>query len=174
VIVREPGRDKWLVIDQAVVRNPRLSHRARGILCLLLSMPDDWRVNAEWVAMHGSEGRDAVRAALKELEEAGHIIRHKSQDAFGRWYTHSVVYEQPVDRGVDNWATEDGFPGVGKPGANRNTYKEVSTHLVTDMTKQSCTLLCTTCGGAGQVVSPTNNINQCPTCNGDGLDGTDR
>jgi hypothetical protein len=169
MIVREPGRDKWLVIDQAVVRNPTLSHRARGILCLLLSMPDDWKVNAEWIAMHGSEGRDAVRAALKELEDAGHIIRHKTQDAFGRWHTHSVVYEQPVDHSVDNCATEDGKPGVGFPGAKRNTDKEVLIQVTTDMTKEPTPQLCTTCQGDGRVISPTNTITTCGHCLGDGL-----
>lgn len=176
MIVREPGRNRWAVIDQAVIRNPRLSHRARGILCLLLSMPDDWRVNAEWIAMHGSEGRDAVRAALKELEDAGHIIRHKHQDAFGRWTTHSVVYEQPVHTDVDNQPTEDGFPGVGFPGANRSTYEEVLTHKTPDMTQEPRRRLCTKCGGAGRIVGPIKpyNVMDCPRCGGDGLGDQDR
>jgi len=175
MIIREPGRNRWAVIDQAVIRNPALSHRARGILCLLLSMPDDWRVNAEWIAMHGSEGRDAVRAALKELEQAGHIIRHKHQDAFGRWTTHSVVYEQPVDRGGENNDTEDGFPGVGFPGANRSTDEEVLTPKALDMVQEREPNLCTRCRGEGRIVGPIKPYvpMHCPKCGGDGL-GTDR
>ena len=169
MIVREPGRHRWVVIDQAVVRNPRISHRARGILCLLLSMPDHWEVNADWVAMHGSEGRDAVRAALRELEDAGHMIRHKAQDDKGRWYSRWVVYEQPVDRTVDKWPTEDGFPGVGSPGANRSTEKEVLITRTTDMTTEHDPRLCTTCAGNRYVLDQHNNPNQCHTCGGAGL-----
>jgi len=175
VIVREPGRNRWVVIDQDIIRNQRISHRARGVLCLLLSMPDDWRVNAEWIAMHGTEGRDAVRAALAELEAAGHIVRHKAQDAYGRWSTTSVVYEQPVHRGGDKQCTEDGFPGVGFPGANRSTDEEVLTHKALNMTEEPEPKLCTKCQGSGRIVGPTppHHPMHCPRCGGDGV-GTDR
>ena len=177
MIVREPGRDRWVVIDQAVIRNPRLSHRARGVLVLLLSMPDDWVVNSEWVAMHGSEGRDAVRAALAELERAGHIVRHKSQDAHGRWSTRSVVYEQPVHRGVDNEATEAGFPGVGKPGPIRSTEEEVLTKKNSDMTQERRYTLCTSCDATGWTTTPPgagNALIRCTHCDGAGTHGANR
>ena len=169
MIVREPGRDRWVVIDQAVIRNPRISHRARGILALLLSMPDHWQVNAEWIAMHGSEGRDAVRAALQELEAVGHIIRHKSQDSKGRWSTTTVVYEQPVHRTGDNCPTDDGFPGVGFPGAKRSTEKEVLRKPITDMVQESSGHLCTTCQGSGFYVTQDFDVHKCDECGGDGI-----
>ena len=169
MIVREPGRDRWVVIDQAVVRNPHISHRARGILCLLLSMPDHWQVNSEWIAQHGAEGRDAVRAAIKELETAGHMIHHKSQDSAGRWSSKWVVYEQPVEGRVHNPATEDGKPGVGFPGAIRSTYKEILTHQVTDMTKETSPQLCTTCNGTGRTIDQDFDPTTCTRCGGDGL-----
>lgn len=175
MIVREPGRDRWVVIDQAVIRNPRLSHRARGVLVLLLSMPDDWHVNSEWIAMHGSEGRDAVRAALAELEAVGHIVRHKSQDAHGRWTTRSVVYEQPVDRGGDNTRTEAGKPGVGKPGPIRSTEEEVLTKKNSDMTQERRYTLCTSCDATGWTTTPPgarNALIRCTHCDGAGTHGT--
>ena len=174
MIVREPGRDRWVVIDQSVIRNPHLSHRARGVLCLLLSMPDNWQVNAEWIAMHGSEGRDAVRAALRELENHGHIIRHKSQDQHGRWTTRCVVYEQPVRLGVDNDSTDDGFPGVGFPGPIRSTDKEVLIPRTTDMTEESWADLCTTCDGTGWMTTPPgapDALMRCCDCRGAGTHG---
>lgn len=175
MIVREPGRDRWVVIDQAVIRNPRISHRARGILALLLSMPDDWHVNADWIAMHGTEGRDAVRAALNELEAVGHIIRHRSQDSKGHWTTKCVVYEQPVDRGVNKQPTDAGFPGVGFPGVIRSTENEVLIHQVTDMSTEKQPSLCATCNGVGRYLfcnprDPTDeDVKTCHRCGGDGL-----
>lgn len=169
MIVREPGRDRWVVIDQAVIRNPRISHRARGILALLLSMPDDWTVNADWISLHGTEGRDAVRAALNELEAVGHMIRHRSQDSKGHWTTKWVVYEQPVDRGVDNQHTEAGFPGVGFPGVIRSTENEVLIHQVTDMTTEKQPSLCATCNGTGRIIDTDFDVVTCQHCRGDGL-----
>jgi hypothetical protein len=179
MIVREPGRDRWVVIDQAVVRNRNLSYRSRGVLAVLLSMPDNWSVTSEWLTAMGTEGRDAIRAALNELEDAGHMVRHKAQDAHGRWYTRWVVYEspvhQPVHHVVDNCLTEDGFPGVGKPGAIRNTYKETSTDLVTDMTTEAPPQLCTKCQGSGRTLGATapHHPMPCPRCGGDGLHATE-
>ena len=169
MIVREPGRDRWVVIDQNVIRNSRISHRARGVLCLLLSMPDDWQVNSDWIAMHGTEGRDAVRAALRELEQVGHMIRHRSQDSKGHWTSKWVVYEQPVDRSGRNAATEDGFPVVGFPGAIRSTEKEILIHKALDMIQETSLELCTTCAGTGHHVQDDTTIERCTECGGDGL-----
>ena len=177
MIVREPGRDRWVVIDQAVIRNPRISHRARGILALLLSMPDDWTVNADWISLHGTEGRDAVRAALNELETVGHMIRHRSQDSKGHWTTKWVVYEQPVDRGVDNQPTEAGFPGVGFPGVIRSTEEEVLTKKNSDMTQERRYTLCTSCDATGWTTTPAgarNALIRCTHCDGAGTHGAHR
>lgn len=174
MIVREPGRDRWLVLDQAVIRNPQLSHRAKGILALLLSMPDGWQANSDWIAKHGAEGRDAVRNALRELEQAGHMIREVRQDERGHWHSRWVVYEQPVQRHVDKHTTEAGFPVVGFPGPIRSTKEEVLTHKTTDMVREQPKPLCTTCQGTGRTVPTyTTVVEQCPTCGGDGL-GKDR
>ena len=171
MIVREPGRDRWVVIDQAVIRNRTLSLRARGLLALLLSMPDDWAVNSEWIATQTTEGRDAIRVAMTELEHAGHMQRHKQQDDKGHWRTYTVVYEQPVDiRG-----TGDGIPGVGQSGAIRSTYKETFTVCPSNMLTEQLASLCTTCDATGwQTTAPghPSALTRCDDCRGTGTHGT--
>lgn len=121
--IRVERRQRFTVVDRSVAEDDRLSFKARGIMLWLLSKPDDWRCTASEIASAGKEGRDAVRAALGELEACGYLIRVKVQDKdTGRWSTETIVRESPGH-------TEDGFPGagnpdVGFPGAIENTQTE--------------------------------------------------
>jgi hypothetical protein len=95
-------------MDRDSVNDRRLSFRARGILLWLLDKPDDWRCDSDTLTRNTTEGRDAVRTALKELETCGYLVRSKYQDARGHWQSEAVIYETPG-------RTEDGIPVVGNP-----------------------------------------------------------
>lgn len=85
----------FTVLTNEVLRDSRLSFRARGILASILSRPDNWRSSADSLAKETTEGRSAILTALKELEQIGYLERKKYQDEFGRWITESLIYDQP-------------------------------------------------------------------------------
>ncbi len=105
--VRHP--DRFVRVVQRTVDDSGLSFRALGVLVHLLARPDDWRVSADRLAADRSEGRDAVRAAMAELEAAGYVRRVRERGDKGQMRTIVYVYETPS-------GTEDGLPGVGSPG----------------------------------------------------------
>ncbi len=50
------------------LRNKSLSLKAKGLLSQLLSLPEDWDYTLAGLARINAEGKDAIRAAVVELE----------------------------------------------------------------------------------------------------------
>lgn len=95
--IKVSHRKNYTCIDNGALRDRRLSYKARGIHHALLSFPDNWEVNVEHLAKESDhDGRDAVKAGLRELEEHGYLVRSRSHDAKGRFAGFSyTIYELP-------------------------------------------------------------------------------
>ena len=86
----------YTVMSNHHLRNHELSLKAKGLLSMMLSLPDDWNYTTRGLAKICKEGVDAIGSALRELETAGYIVRHQLRDQQGRISdTEYVIYEQP-------------------------------------------------------------------------------
>ena len=81
------------------VRDSRLTLKARGLLTLLMSHSPGWSVSINSLIEENLEGRDALKAAVAELEEFGYLKREQSRE--GGKFSEAV------------WTTNP--PWVGKP-----------------------------------------------------------
>ena len=116
-IIRSPRKQRdFTIISNSVCLDQRLTMRALGVLVRLLSRHDNWRTNSEGLAAEFGVGRDAVRGALHELQKAGYIRMHKSQNAAGHWSSSWLVFDEPV---TDDEASADGCADVGKADAGK-------------------------------------------------------
>lgn len=61
----------FTIIPNEVLRS-KMSLRAKGLLCMILSNVDEWIVTKTWVAQHCTDGREALRASFDELVELGY------------------------------------------------------------------------------------------------------
>ena len=74
----ERTRD-YTVMSNHHLRNANLSLKAKGLLSMMLSLPEDWNYTTRGLAKICKEGVDAIGAALRELEAAGYIVRHNGK-----------------------------------------------------------------------------------------------
>lgn len=66
------------------LRNRSLSLKAVGLMSKILSLPDEWDYSLKGLATLNTDGIDGVRSAIKELEDAGYIVRRQLRDKNGR------------------------------------------------------------------------------------------
>lgn len=110
-IIRSPRvESNFSVISNSVIRDTRLSYRARGVLLDILSRPDNWRVSADSLARTGSEGRHAILSALKELREIGYMRTERLRKENGRFETVSIVYDTPNYEFTEVQKPDSGYP----------------------------------------------------------------
>ena len=76
-VLRKEKKSNFTVIDNAIFKDRTLSMKAMGLLCLMLSLPDNWDYSIAGLVTLVNDGESAVRSALKELEEAGYFRREQ-------------------------------------------------------------------------------------------------
>lgn len=87
----EKTRD-FTVMSNHHLRNKNLSLRAKGLLSVMLSLPEEWDYTLKGLAHISKEGVDAIRSAIKELEKFGYIERHRKRNKKGRLKHLSISY----------------------------------------------------------------------------------
>ncbi len=95
-VFRVEKNKNYTVMANYHLRDKNLSLKARGLLSMILSLPDDWDYSLAGLVKISKDGLTAVRAALHELEDNGYVHRERQRDSRGRLggsiYT---VYEYP-------------------------------------------------------------------------------
>ena len=87
----------FTVMSNHHLRNKTLSLRAKGLLSLMLSLPEEWDYSMSGLEKLSAEGITAVRTAIRELEKAGYIERHRLRNERGQLEdTEYVIHEQPI------------------------------------------------------------------------------
>lgn len=79
------------------LRDERLSLKSKGLLSVILSLPDDWRISIEGMTQFSADGKDAIRSAIRELTDAGYITRAQTHSEAGTFSGYDyIVHETPV------------------------------------------------------------------------------
>ena len=79
-VLRKEKRDNFTVIDNSIFKNNRLSFKAKGLLCQMLSLPDGWEYSIAGLQTLASDQYAAITSGLRELEDAGYFRREQLYD----------------------------------------------------------------------------------------------
>ena len=156
------------------LRNTELSLKAKGLLSLMLSLPEDWDYTTKGLAHICKDGVDSITTALKELERHGYLTRQRLRYENGQLgdieYT---IHEKPVNAEKQAFPPKRENPRQVNPGQAKPEQgepgQENPAQLNTDplKTKKSKTDISRTY----QSIYPAEpEAAGCP----DGLDGMDR
>ena len=102
-IKKEGSAKGYTVINNHLLKNTNLSLKAKGLLCLMFSLPENWNFSTAGLTSIVKDGEASVRATLKELEENKYLIRTAIRDDKGiivDWEYR--IFETPYDPHVEN------------------------------------------------------------------------
>jgi hypothetical protein len=94
--VTEPGglhkhQAPYLNIPSALLGDPALSFRAKGLLCYLLDKPEGWVPRYAVIAAEIPEGKTAIQHALRVLRACGYYVVLNQLSPDGLWVTETHI-----------------------------------------------------------------------------------
>ena len=86
----------YTVMSNHHLRNTELSLKAKGLLSLMLSLPENWDYTTKGLAAICKDGIDSISSCIRELEKYGYIIRERMRNEKGQLTTiEYTILEQP-------------------------------------------------------------------------------
>ena len=112
----EKNKD-YTVMSNHHLRDRELTLRSKGLLSLMLSLPDEWDYSMKGLAHICKEGIDAIRASLTELEKNGYIERRRVRNDKGLFSDiEYLIHEKPIPMNP-----QSGYPRLENPTLDNPT-----------------------------------------------------
>ena len=112
-IITVKRRTGFTVLPNSTLRDKRLSLKTRAILAIMVSMPEGWDYTVSGLASVCGAGKDAIRSALRELEDNGYLTRVQLHGDAGHFSRNEyIVTDEPTGEG-DTPLSEN--PVTGEP-----------------------------------------------------------
>lgn len=91
-IITRKRNSNYTTISNVFLRDIRLSCKAKGILAVIMGLPDDWDFSIRGILSITKEGRDAVYSAIKELKDHGYCEVSEQKDNNGKFKGYSYCF----------------------------------------------------------------------------------
>lgn len=128
-VFRVERTSDYTVMSNHHLRDKRLSLKAKGLLSQMLSLPENWDYTLSGLCYINRESKDAIRTAIRELEQAGYIRRRQTIDSGGKFSGNEyTIYERPQEPMPGSPLSEktpSGNPTTGKPLSEKPTQRNI-------------------------------------------------
>lgn len=95
-IIRVHKTANFTVMSNTHFKERKMSLKAKGLLSLMLSLPDDWNYSVSGLVTLSKDGKDSVMSALGELETFGYLERTRTVNERGQFSGIEYnIFEQP-------------------------------------------------------------------------------
>lgn len=119
--------DPFARIDKYLINDSSISWKAKGILTYAFSKPDGWKFYQTEIMNNSSDGKDALKSGLEELEKAGYLHRQKINDPeTGRfkfiwhWYSRPITEEEFKNNLPNTENPHTVNPDLAEPATTKN------------------------------------------------------
>lgn len=75
LIKRTKRNDNFTIVNNDILRNPNMSFEAKGMLCYILSLPDDWILHTSKLMSDFKIGRHYLKRCFDEIEKCGYMAK---------------------------------------------------------------------------------------------------
>ena len=124
-IIRVEKTKDYTTMSNYHFREKDMSLKAKGLLSLILSLPEEWDYTLAGLSMLCRDGKDSVRTALTELEEFGYVETARVRDEKGRLQgTEYIVREIPVSSLPEKEEPVLEEPTLEKPALEKPTLEK--------------------------------------------------
>ena len=95
-VIRIQKTNNYTVMSNYHFREKDMSLKAKGLLSLMLSLPEEWDYSVDGLVKLSKDGKDSVISAITELEQFGYLVRSQAKGQDGKFTGYDYdVYEQP-------------------------------------------------------------------------------
>lgn len=95
-VFRVHKNENYTVLSNYHFKEKEMTLKAKGLLSLMLSLPDAWDYSAAGLVKLSKDGKDSVNGALKELEKFGYLKRTQAVNSNGTFNGYNYeIYEMP-------------------------------------------------------------------------------
>lgn len=103
--IKSGRKQRFTVLYKSAIEDKRLPLDARGLLAIMVGLPDGWQYSVKGLAAYVGVSKDTIRRLLEKLEKVGYLTREQTHDANGHFAGNVYVLQDeapPLSENTDN------------------------------------------------------------------------